>query len=44
MQSISIFLDIIKFADFRWKNPDVSKIQGVCHVSGIFFGSSSGKV
>ena len=32
MQSISVFLDIAKFADFCWDNIDVSKIQGVCHI------------
>ena len=44
MQFISVFLDIAKFADFRWKNADVSRTQGVCHVIYIFFGSSLGKV
>ena len=44
MESISIFLDIVKFADFRWKNADVSRTQGVCHLILIFFGSSLGKV
>ena len=44
MQSISAFLDITKFSDFRLKNADVSRIQGVCHVTLIFFGSSLGKV
>ena len=44
MESISIFLDIVKFADFRWKNADVSRTQGVCHLIHIFFGSSLGKV
>ena len=43
MQSISVFLDITKFADFWWKNADVSRSQ-VCHVIHIFFGSSLGKV
>ena len=41
---LSVFLDIVKFANFRWKNADVSRIQGVCHVIHIFFGSSLGKV
>ena len=31
-----MFLDIAKFDDFRWKNTDVSRIQGVCHVIDIF--------
>ena len=44
MQSISIFLDITKSADFRWQNADVSRTQGVCHMVYIFFGSSLGKV
>ena len=37
MQSISVFLDIAKFADFRRKNADVSRTQGVCHVIHTFF-------
>ena len=44
MQSISVFFDKAKFADFRLKNADVSRIQRVCHVIHIFFGSSLGKV
>ena len=44
MQSIYVFLDIAKFADFRLKNADVSRNQGVCHVIHIFFRSSLGKV
>ena len=44
MQSISVFLDITKFADFRSKNADVSRSQGTCHVIHIFFKSSLGKV
>ena len=32
MQSISVFLDITKYADFRRKNADVSRTQGVCLV------------
>ena len=35
MQSIPVFLDITKFADFRRKNADVSKTQGRCHVIDI---------
>ena len=42
MQSKPVFLDILKIADFRWKNADVS--QGVCRVIYVFFGSSLGKV
>ena len=44
MQSISVFLDITKFADLKRKNTDVRRTQGVCHVIHIFFGSSLGKV
>ena len=44
MQSISVFLDITKFADFRGKNADVSRSPGLCHVIHIFFGSPLGKV
>ena len=41
---LSVFLDIAKFADFRKKNADISRIQEVCHVTDIFFRSSLGKV
>ena len=41
---IAVFLDIAKFVDFRWKNADVSRTQGVCHVIHIFFGSPLAKV
>ena len=44
MQSISVFLDITKFANFWWKNADVSRTQRLCHVIQIFFESSPGKV
>ena len=44
MQSVSVFLDIAKFADFQRKNANVSRPQGVCHAIHIFFGSSLGKV
>ena len=40
MESISVFLDIAKFADFRLKNADVSRTQRVCQVIDVFFGSS----
>ena len=43
MNSISVFLDIAKFADFRRKNADFSRTLGVCHMIHIFFGSSLGK-
>ena len=44
MQSISVFLDAAESADFRRKNADVSKPQGVCLVIHIVFASSVGKV
>ena len=44
MESIFVFLDIEKFADFWYKNIDVSRTQGMCHVIHIVFGSSLGKV
>ena len=44
IQSICGFLDVAKFADFRLKNADVSRTQGVCHVIYVFFGTSLGKV
>ena len=43
MQFLSVFSDITKTADSREKTADVSKIQKVCHVVYIFFGSSLGK-
>ena len=39
MQSISVFPDILKTADFQSKNADVSRTQGVFHVTYVFFGS-----
>ena len=44
MESISLFSDKTKFADFYWKNADASRTQNDCHVMHIFFGSSLGKV
>ena len=44
MQSISVFLDVIKVADFPQKNADVSRALEVAHVMYIFSGSSLGKV
>ena len=38
MQSTSISLDMVKFADFWRKNGDVSRTQKVCHVIDIFLG------
>ena len=37
MQSIHVFLDIAKFADFRWKIADVSGTQSVSRDSYIFW-------
>ena len=44
MKSISVFLDIAKYADFWWKNADFGRAQGVRHVTHIFFGSFLGMV
>ena len=44
MQSISVFFDVTKVADFSLKNADISRTQGVCHMIYIIFGSSLGKV
>ena len=44
MESISVFLDIAKLADFRLKNADVSRTQEVSHVIQIVFGSYLGMV
>ena len=44
MESISVFLDVAKFADFRSKNADVSRTHAVCHVIHIVFGKSLAKV
>ena len=44
MQSVSVFLDIAKVADFRWKNADASRTQVVCHVVYMFFKSSLSKI
>ena len=40
MQPISVFLNIAKIVDFRWKNADISRTQGACRVIYIIFGSS----
>ena len=40
MKSISIFLDIAKFANFWWKNAVVNKTQEVYHVIHVLFWSS----
>ena len=39
MQSVSLFLDIIKVADFHWNNADVSKTEGLRDLTYLFFGS-----
>ena len=44
MQSVSVFLDMAKFADFRQKKDDVSRTQGFCHVIHTIFGLALGKV
>ena len=44
MKSVSVFLDTTEVAEIRWKNADVSRLQGVFHVIYIFFGSSLDKV
>ena len=44
MESIFVFLDVTKVADFRLKNADVTRTQEVCHVIYMFFGFSLGKV
>ena len=33
----NLYLDIAKLVDSGWKNADVSRTQGVCHVIHIFF-------
>ena len=43
MQSISVFFDIAKFANFHWKNSDYSRTQRLFHVINIFFRLSLGK-
>ena len=44
MHSIHVFPDILRVADLRWKNTDVSRTQGVCQVIYVFSGSCLGKV
>ena len=44
IQSISAFINIVKFADFCCQNTDVSRTRGLLPVINVFFGSSSGKV
>ena len=44
MVSISVFSDIVKFTELRWKNADFSTIQRVCHFIHIFIRSSLGEI
>ena len=44
MQSLSVFLDKTKIADFLWKNADATSTQGVCHMIYMFCRSPSVKV
>ena len=44
MQSVSVFSDTAKFADFRWKSADISTTQGACQVNHLFSGFSLSKV
>ena len=44
MESISVFGDIKKATEIRWKYTDVSRTQGVCHTIYMFFVSFLGKV
>ena len=37
MHSILVFPDVTKIVDFQWKNADVNRTQGVCHVIYVFF-------
>ena len=39
-----LFLNTLKVPNFRRKNADVTKTQGVCHVVYMFLGSSLGKI
>ena len=43
MQSITIFLNITKVADFQRKDADVSRPQVLCHLIYTFLGFSLGK-
>ena len=42
MKSTSASVDIAKFANFQWKNADISRFEEVCHVILKFFGISLG--
>ena len=43
-EPISAFLDMTKIAGFWWKNADVSRTLGVCHVTYMFFESYLGMI
>ena len=38
--AIYVFLDILKIANFQWKNGNRSRNEGLFHVIYIFLGSS----
>ena len=40
----AIYICISWYIDFLWKNADIGRTQGVCHVIHKFFGSSLGEV
>ena len=44
VRCISVSLDLMKVADFQWKNADSTRTQEMCHVIYKFFGSSLSKV
>ena len=44
MQSIFVFFDITKIADFWGENADLSRTLGVCDMIYMFFTSSLGKI
>lgn len=51
MQFLSVFpknnkniTNMTKISDFWWKNTDVSRTEGVCHMIYIFFGSFLEKI
>ena len=44
MESISVFLDLIKLFIPEETNADVRRTQGACQVIFMFFGSSIGKI
>ena len=44
MQSVSVFVDIIKGANCWSKNADISRNHGLCHGIYVIFGLTLGKV